>query len=120
MTSSPPSPIGTLRRRTERSRVMSNRGSSRRAFLAKTAAGLAAVALPLPAFAQGGGRVVVIGGGFAGATCARWLRRIDPGLTVTLVEANRTFTACPFSNGVLAGLRQLKDQQFGYDGLSRE
>ena len=59
--------------------------------------------------------MVVIGGGFAGATCARFLKRIDPRITVTLVEASQTFTACPFSNDVIAGLRDLKAQQFGYD-----
>jgi NADPH-dependent 2,4-dienoyl-CoA reductase/sulfur reductase-like enzyme len=91
----------------------------RRDFL-KTAASVASAALlPLPSLAQGAkGRVVVVGGGFAGASCARTLKRLEPGLDVTLVEANRTFTACPFSNGVIAGLRELKDQQFGYDRLA--
>ena len=37
---------------------------------------------------------------------------------VTLVEANPTFTACPFSNGVIAGLRELRAQQFGYDKVA--
>src|ERR1700687_1349548 len=68
-----------------------------------------------PARAQSAARVVVIGGGFGGASCARALRQIDPKLQVTLVEPNRTFTACPFSNEVLAGLRQMNAQQFGYD-----
>ncbi len=87
---------------------------SRRQFL--KAAGKAAALLPLPALAQGSsGRVVVIGGGFAGATCARFVKRMDPRVTVTLVEASRTFTACPFSNSVIAGLRDLPAQQFGYD-----
>jgi sulfide dehydrogenase [flavocytochrome c] flavoprotein chain len=87
---------------------------SRRQFL--KAAGKAASLLPLPALAQGSsGRVVVIGGGFAGATCARFVKRMDPRVTVTLVEASRTFTACPFSNSVIAGLRDLTAQQFGYD-----
>jgi sulfide dehydrogenase [flavocytochrome c] flavoprotein chain len=87
---------------------------SRRQFL--KAAGKAAALLPLPALAQGySGRVVVIGGGFAGATCARFVKRMDPRVTVTLVEASRTFTACPFSNSVIAGLRDLTTQQFGYD-----
>ena len=87
---------------------------SRRQFL--KAAGKAAALLPLPALAQGSsGRVVVIGGGFAGATCARFVKRMDPRVTVTLVEASRTFTACPFSNSVIAGLRDLTAQQFGYD-----
>ena len=53
-------------------------------------------------------RVVVVGGGFAGATCARALKKLDPRIAVTLVEANRTFTACPFSNLVIAGLRELE------------
>ena len=87
---------------------------SRRQFL--KAAGKAAALLPLPALAQGSsGRVVVIGGGFAGATCARFVKRMDPRVTVTLVEASQTFTACPFSNSVIAGLRDLTAQQFGYD-----
>lgn len=87
---------------------------SRRQFLKAT--GKAAALLPLPALAQGSsGRVVVIGGGFAGATCARFVKRMDPRVTVTLVEASRTFTACPFSNSVIAGLRDLTAQQFGYD-----
>jgi sulfide dehydrogenase [flavocytochrome c] flavoprotein subunit len=71
-----------------------------------------------PALAQdAAARIVVIGGGFAGATCARALKRLDPHLAVTLVEANPEYTACPFSNLVIAGLRDLRDQQFGYDRL---
>src|SRR5262245_50917114 len=93
---------------------MTAKRTSRREFLKAAAAG--AALLPLPAIAQGaGGRVVVVGGGFGGASCARFIKRIDPRITVTLVEANPTFTACPFSNGVIAGLRDLKAQEFGYD-----
>ena len=89
--------------------------TSRREFLKTAAAGASAAALPMPAVAQqAGGRVVVVGGGFAGATCARMLKRLDPRITVTLVEASQTFTACPFSNDVIAGLRDLKAQQFDY------
>ena len=51
-------------------------------------------------------RVAVIGGGFGGASCARALRRLDPRLQVTLIEPNRIFTACPFSNEVIGGLRE--------------
>jgi NADPH-dependent 2,4-dienoyl-CoA reductase/sulfur reductase-like enzyme len=75
----------------------------------------------MPAIAQGAaGRVVVVGGGFGGATCARFLKRINPRLAVTLVEVSRTFTACPFSNNVIAGLRDLKAQQFGYDKVGAD
>ena len=89
---------------------------SRREFLKTAAAGGCAALLPAPLLAQGAApRVVVVGGGFAGASCARALKRADPRIAVTLVEANRTFTACPFSNGVIAGLRELSAQQFGYD-----
>ena len=65
-------------------------------------------------------RVVVVGGGFAGTTCARTLRKLDRSLSVTLVEANADFVACPFSNEVIAGLRDLKQQQFGYTTLARD
>jgi len=71
--------------------------------------------LATPALAQAAPAVVVIGGGFGGASCARALRR--NGLAVTLVEAHATYTACPFSNAVIAGLRPMESQRFGYDGL---
>jgi len=95
--------------------------TSRRDFLKTAVAGASAAVLPLPAIAQGaGGRVVVVGGGFGGATCARFIRRIDPRIAVTLVEASPTFTACPFSNLVIVGLRDLKAQEFGYDKLAAD
>src|SRR5229473_2928580 len=98
---------------------MAAKRTSRRQFLKTAAAG--AALLPLPAIAQGaGGRVVVVGGGFGGASCARFIKRIDPRITVTLVEANPTFIACPFSNGVIAGLRDLNAQEFGYDKLAAD
>jgi sulfide dehydrogenase [flavocytochrome c] flavoprotein subunit len=95
--------------------------STRRDFL-KRAALAACAPLPLrPALAQGSaGRVVVIGGGFAGTVCARELHRADPRLVVTLVEANPIFTACPFSNAVIAGLRDIAAQRFGYDAIRAE
>ena len=52
-------------------------------------------------------RVVVVGGGFGGATCAKYLRRADPALDVTLVTPQPQFITCPFSNAVLVGLREL-------------
>jgi sulfide dehydrogenase [flavocytochrome c] flavoprotein subunit len=70
--------------------------------------------------AQSVARIVVIGGGFGGASCARALRQIDPKLQVTLVEPNRTFIACPFSNEVIAGLREIEAQQFTYDRIIAE
>src|SRR5213076_2341277 len=91
-------------------------GTSRRQFLKSASA---AALLPLPAIAQGAGpKVVVIGGGFAGASAARFVKKEHPAATVTLVEANATFTACPFSNGVLAGLRDMRAQQFNYESIA--
>jgi NADPH-dependent 2,4-dienoyl-CoA reductase/sulfur reductase-like enzyme len=92
------------------------KGTSRRIFL-KTAS--AAALLPMPAIAQGNGpKVVVIGGGFAGASAARFVKAANKAIAVTLVEANPTFTACPFSNGVIAGLRPLRAQQFNYEKVA--
>jgi len=98
---------------------MTAKRTSRRDFLKTAAAG--AAMLPLPAIAQGApARVVVVGGGFGGASCARFIKRIDPRIAVTLVEASPRFTACPFSNLVMVGLRELSAQQFGYDKLAGE
>ncbi len=74
--------------------------------------------LPRVVRAQTSAKVVVVGGGFAGATCARELQRSGT-IAVTLVEANPTFTACPFSNNVIAGLRDLREQEFGYDAVNK-
>ena len=81
--------------------------------------GVAAALFPAPSFAQGAGpRVVVVGGGFGGASCARALRQENARIAVTLVEANPTFTACPFSNVVIGGLRELAAQQFTYERVA--
>src|SRR6516165_6881469 len=98
---------------------MQNTVSSRRNFLKRAAA--TAAMLPMPTIAQGApARVVIVGGGFAGATCAHFVKHNDPRIAVTLVEASPTFTACPFSNAVIAGLRELKAQEFGYDKLAAD
>jgi len=82
------------------------------------AASAASLALPSISRAQTAARVVVVGGGFGGAACARALKRLEPKLTVTLIEPNRTYTACPFSNEVIAGLREIDVQRFGYDRIA--
>lgn len=93
---------------------------SRRRVLGGLAAGVCA-ALTSPAVrAQSAPRVVVIGGGFGGASLARALKREDPGISVALVEPNAHYTACPLSNAVIAGLRDMKAQHFGYAGLAAD
>ncbi len=64
-----------------------------------------------------GGRVVVIGGGFGGASCAKYLRRLSTDIDVTLVERDSRFMTCPFSNAVLGGLYDMDFITHGYDAL---
>ena len=64
-------------------------------------------------------RVVVIGGGFGGATAAKYLRMWDPAIDVVLVERESAFTSCPISNLVLAGYSSMQEITLGYDGLRR-
>lgn len=65
------------------------------------------------------GRVVVVGGGFAGATAAKYIRKWGPNIDVTLVERNPEFISCPMSNLVLGGSRSMADITVGYGGLSK-
>jgi len=64
-------------------------------------------------------RVVVVGGGFGGATAAKYLRLWDPSIEVILVERENLFTSCPLSNLVLAGFATMDDVRRTYDGLRR-
>ncbi len=64
-------------------------------------------------------RVVVVGGGFGGATAAKYLRMWDPALEVVLIERANVFTSCPISNLVLAGFNSMDDIRVGHDGLRR-
>ena len=75
------------------------------------------LAIPFVARGQTKGRVVVVGGGFGGATAARFAHQYDPALDVTLLEPNDSFVACPFSNLVIAGERDLDAQRFGYNAV---
>jgi NADPH-dependent 2,4-dienoyl-CoA reductase/sulfur reductase-like enzyme len=88
---------------------------SRRHFL--MASGLAAASqLAWPSIGRAAAaKVVIVGGGFGGASLARYLKRHDPGVAVTLVERDTQFVTCPFSNGVLGGLWPLSKVTFGYD-----
>ena len=71
----------------------------------------------VPAAGPSIGRVVVVGGGFGGATAARYLKMWGGNVDVTLVERNLNFVSCPISNLVIGGHRQIADITRGYDGL---
>jgi sulfide dehydrogenase [flavocytochrome c] flavoprotein chain len=62
-------------------------------------------------------RVGIVGGGFGGASLARYLRRHAPQVSVTLFERDSRFVTCPFSNGVIASLYPIEKVSFGYEGL---
>ncbi len=64
-------------------------------------------------------RVVVVGGGVGGCTAARYLRKMDPSIDVTLIEADPNYQTCFLSNEVLSGERTLDSLTFGYDGLQK-
>jgi sulfite dehydrogenase len=91
----------------------------RRDFLrfaaAGSMAGLAGCAANVPSKA----RVVVVGGGFGGATAAKYIRMWDPKIDVVLVERDPSFISCPISNLVLAGFTGMDDITRSIDGLER-
>ncbi len=64
------------------------------------------------------GRVVVVGGGYGGATAAKYVRLFDPSIEVVLVEPNEAFVSCPISNLVLGGFKTLADITTPYTGLT--
>ncbi|MBK1661391.1 NAD(P)/FAD-dependent oxidoreductase [Paracraurococcus ruber] len=80
-------------------------------------ASLAALAAPALSRAQGAARLLVIGGGFGGASAARFARTQYPELQVTLVEPLTRFVTCPYGNLLLGGYRQIGDITHSYDGL---
>ncbi len=99
---------------------MPEKNYTRRGIVKSATAGIVASYLPSISHAQSRPRVVVIGGGFGGATFARFLLRADPNVNVTLIEPSATYTACPLSNLVLNGQRELSEQEFAYDALKSE
>jgi len=100
--------------------LMTTRPVTRRNAMFGITTAAATLARPSILRAQSTGRVVVVGGGFGGAACARALKRAQENLQVILIEPNAVFTSCPLSNEVIAGLRDIEAQQFGYDKLIAE
>jgi sulfide dehydrogenase [flavocytochrome c] flavoprotein chain len=83
-------------------------------LFAASGATVAFGAWQLPAKAgQNSGRVVVVGGGFGGATAAKYIKRLDPLIDVTLVEPAARFYTCPFTNLYFAGIKT-------FDGLGHD
>jgi len=93
-------------------------GMQRRDFLKVGVAGLVAGCAGV-APQQTRARVVVVGGGFGGATAAKYVRRLDPSIEVVLVEPNEAFVSCPLSNMVLGGFRTMASITVPYETLQR-
>lgn len=94
---------------------------SRRKVIKSAAAAFAAtplLSMPFVARAQTAGRVVIVGGGFGGATAAKYIKRRNPDIAVTLVEASPRFYTCPFSNLYLGGLRDFDSIGHSFDELT--
>ena len=93
----------------------------RRQILTALAGG---VSLGLAGCATGGGsagraRVLVVGGGYGGATVSKYIRLLsEQQIDVMMVEPNREFVSCPVSNLVLAGMKNMADITTSYSGLS--
>lgn len=108
---------------------MTNKADFNRRDFIKTAgvlgAGvLGALALTPHAMAMGKkppiGRVVVIGGGYAGTSAAKYIRMWSMGgIEVVVIEPSPQFVSCPLSNLVLGGSQQINDLTFGYDLLKQ-
>ena len=107
---------------------------TRRKFLSRSAAGIGALGLAgvvpsgwVPsAFARNeimpknGPRVGVIGGGWGGATAAKYIRLQDPSIEVVMIERQPVFRSCPISNWVIGGWKEMSDITVGYDALKNK
>jgi len=65
-----------------------------------------------------GRRVVVVGGGYGGTIVAKYIRMNDPSIEVVLIDRDKTFISCPFSNLVIGGSRKLDENKITREGLA--
>jgi sulfide dehydrogenase [flavocytochrome c] flavoprotein subunit len=96
-----------------------NKDFDRRDFLRLAGAAAALAAAGCATAPATKARVVVIGGGFGGATAAKYIRMWDPAIEVVMVERANIFTSCPISNLVLGGSKTMEDIRHRYDGLRK-
>ena len=94
---------------------------TRRHFLrASAAAGVMGLTGYATASSGSGPKVVVVGGGYGGATAAKYVRMwSDYSVNVTLVEPNTAFVSCPISNLVIGGSKTIADVTTPYDNLTQ-
>ena len=96
---------------------------NRRTFLKATSATGAVAVSALSGCAtigNSGPKVVIVGGGYGGATVAKYIKMWGPHIDVTLIERDIEFVSCPLSNLVLGGSQTMKDITLGYDTLQKK
>lgn len=69
---------------------------------------------------KSGKRIVILGGGWGGATAAKYIKLEDPSIDVVMVERQEKFISCPVSNWVIGGFRTMKDITMGYEELTKK
>ena len=99
--------------------------TNRRSFLkassvATAAIGVSAIAGCASIGGASGPRVVIVGGGYGGATAAKYIKLWGPHIDVTLIERNAEFISCPISNLVLGGSKTMQDITVSYDTLQKK
>ncbi len=95
---------------------------SRRDFVKAVGLTSVAGAIGLPMISRSAGstaQIVVVGGGYGGATAAKYLKRYVPNSDVVLIEKNTDYYSCVFSNEVLSGESSMESIKFTYEGLAK-
>jgi len=64
-------------------------------------------------------RVVIVGGGFGGATAAKYLKKFSPDTQVVLIEQNKHYYTCPFGNTVIGGINDIEYIKHDYEALKK-
>ncbi|MCE9570150.1 MAG: NAD(P)/FAD-dependent oxidoreductase [Rhodocyclales bacterium] len=83
------------------------------------AAGLPMIGMAAELMPKSGRRVVVVGGGYGGTIAAKYVRMLDKSIEVVMIERNKQFVSCPFSNFYIAGLtNDMNSLTIGYDKLA--
>ncbi len=72
----------------------------------------------IPVKPSSAAHVVIIGGGYAGATAAKTIKKLDPNINVSIIEPKPHYISCPGSNWVLAGLKKIKSLSISYQQLT--